>query len=67
MKNKSGSYSMKTCDISGKRFKATNDNFYYNKNASDSFHPYSKQWDNVRRTTGLTVEQLKKIINLIKK
>ena len=67
MKNNSGSYTMKTCQISGKRLKATDDNFYFNSNSNDNFHPYSKRWDNVRRTTGLTVEQLKKIINLIKK
>ena len=67
MKKNSGSYSMKTCDISGKSFKATDDNFYFNRNSADNFHPYSKKWDNVRRTTGLTVDQLKKIINLIKK
>ena len=49
MKKNSGSYSMKTCDISGKRFKATDDNFYFNRNSADNFHPYSKKWDNVRR------------------
>ena len=67
MTKNSGSYSMKTCEISGKRFKATDDNFYFNSNSNDNFHPYSKIWDNVRRTTGLKVYQLRKIINLIKR
>ena len=43
---------MKTCSISGKRFKANLDNFYVNENANDNLHPYHKDFDNFRRTTG---------------
>ena len=32
-------YSMKKCLISGKKFKANNDNFYVNNNAEDGLHP----------------------------
>ena len=56
---------MKTCSISGKRFKANLDNFYVNENANDNLHPYHKDFDNFRRTTGSSVEQVRKLITLI--
>ena len=58
-------YKMKTCLISGKRFKATKDNFYVNKNSKDGLHPYSKQMDNLRRTLGISVDKVKQLVNLI--
>ena len=58
---------MKTCSISGKRFKANNDNFYVNENANDGLHPYHKDFDNFRRVTGTSVEKVRELINLIKK
>ena len=57
---------MKTCGISGKRFKATKDNFYYSASASDKMHPYQKDFDNFRRTTGITVKQARKLVTLLK-
>ena len=36
---------MKTCSISGKRFKADSDNFYSNTNSTDNLHPYHKDFD----------------------
>ena len=56
---------MKTCSISGKRFKANNVNFYHNANASDNLHPYHKSFDNFRRTTGASVDQCRNLVNLI--
>ena len=61
------SYKMKTCDISGKRFRASNKNFYVNKNSKDGLHPYSKKMDNLRRTLGVSVDKVKNLINLINK
>ena len=58
-------YKMKTCGISGKRFKANSKNFYFNANAVDKLHPYHKSFDNFRRTSGASVEQVKQLINLI--
>ena len=58
-------YKMKTCLISGKRFKATKDNFYFNANSSDRLHPYHKKYDNFRRTTGATKEQLQRMFNQV--
>ena len=40
---RSRKYRMKTCSISGKRFKATSDNFYVNENSNDGLHPYHKK------------------------
>jgi len=60
-------YKMKTCSISGKRFRATNKNFYVNRNSSDGLHPYSKHMDNLRRTMGVSVERVKELVNLINK
>ena len=56
---------MKTCSISGKRFKANTDNFYVNENSNDNLHPYHKSFDNFRRVTNASVEQCRKIVNLI--
>ena len=50
---------------SGKRFKANSKNFYFNANAVDKLHPYHKSFDNFRRTSGASVEQVKQLINLI--
>jgi len=56
---------MKTCTISGKRFKANSDNFYSNANSTDNLHPYHKGFDNFRRSTGASVEQVRKLVGLI--
>ena len=56
---------MKTCSISGKRFKANTDNFYVNENANDNLHPYHKDFDNFRRTTNASVEQVRNLVTLI--
>ena len=56
---------MKTCSISGKRFKANLDNFYVNENANDNLHPYRKSFDNYRRVTGASVEQVRNLVTLI--
>jgi len=55
----------KTCSISGKRFKANSDNFYFNPSYPDKMHPYHKSFDNFRRTTGATVAQCRQLVNLI--
>ena len=59
------SYKMKTCSISGKRFRANNSNFYTNNSSNDGLHPYHKKFDNFRRTSGATVDQVKELVNLI--
>ena len=56
---------MKTCSISGKKFKANTDNFYVNENSNDNLHPYHKDFDNFRRTTGASVEQVRNLVTLI--
>ena len=56
---------MKTCSISGKRFKANSDNFYSNTNSTDNLHPYHKSFDNFRRSTNASVEQVRKLVTLI--
>jgi hypothetical protein len=56
---------MKTCSISGRKFKATTDNFYVNHNSSDGLHPYHKTFDNIRRTNGVSTMQLRNIVKLI--
>ena len=55
----------KVCTISGKSFPGNVDNFYVNKNASDGLHPYHKQFDNFRRTTGASVERVRELVTLI--
>ena len=59
------SYKMKTCMISGKKFRANNKNFYVNNSSSDGLHPYSKSMDNLRRTLGVSVNKVKDLVNLI--
>lgn len=56
---------MKMCTISGRKFIANTTNFYVNHNTSDGLHPYHKSFDNFRRTTGATVEQVRQLVNLI--
>ena len=58
-------YKMKTCSISDKKFRANNTNFYTNNSSSDGLHPYHKKFDNFRRTSGATVDQIKELVNLI--
>ena len=60
-----GRTKMKTCSISGKKFKANNSNFYVNENSNDGLHPYHKAFDNFRRTTGSSVEKVRQLVNLI--
>ena len=59
------SYKMKTCSISGKRFRADNTNFYANSSSNDGLHPYHKSFDNFRRTSGASVDQVKQLVTLI--
>ena len=59
------SYKMKTCAISGKRFRANSNNFYFNDNSPDKLHPYHKKYDNFRRVTGASVDKIKELVNLI--
>ena len=56
---------MKTCSISGIKFKANHDNFYVNENSSDGLHPYHKSFDNFRRTTGASVDKVRNLVTLI--
>ena len=58
-------YKMKTCAISGKKFRASQKNFYVNRNSNDGLHPYSKKMDNLRRTLGISVDKVKDLVNLI--
>ena len=58
-------YKMKTCSISGKKFRANNKNFYINKSSNDGLHPYSKEMDNLRRTLGVSVSKVKQLVKLI--
>ena len=60
-----GRYKMKTCTISGNKFSANTKNFYHNSNSSDNLHPYHKGFDNFRRVTGASVDQVRKLVNLI--
>ena len=55
----------KVCTISGKTFPGDVDNFYVNKNANDGLHPYHKQFDNFRRTTGASVDRVRQLVTLI--
>ena len=56
---------MKMCTISGRKFTANTTNFYVNQNSTDGLHPYHKDFDNFRRTTGATVSQVRQLVNLI--
>ena len=60
-----GRYKMKTCSISGKKFTANTNNFYVNQNSEDGLHPYHKSFDNFRRVTNASVEQVRNLVNLI--
>ena len=60
-----GRVRMKTCSISGRQYKANQDNFYVNENSSDGLHPYHKIFDNFRRTTNASVEQVRNLVTLI--
>ena len=55
----------KVCTISGRSFPANVDNFYVNKNSSDGLHPYHKDFDNFRRTTGASVKRVRELVTLI--
>ena len=55
---------MKTCSISGKKFKLNSENFYKSSTSADGFHPYHKKFDNFRRSTGASVESVRNIIKL---
>ena len=55
----------KVCTISGKTFPGNVDNFYVNKNANVGLHPYHKQFDNFRRTTGASVDRVRKLVTLL--
>ena len=55
----------KVCTISGKKFPRNIDNFYVNKNSNDGLHPYHKQFDNFRRTTGASVDRVRQLVTLI--
>jgi len=57
---------MKTCTITGNKFEANTENFYVNHNATDGLHPYHKSIDNFRRTTNASVEQVRKLVTMIK-
>ena len=65
MKRKQKMNHGKICSISGITFPLNNENFYTNKNSSDGFHPYHKQFDNFRRTTGASTGQVRNLVNLI--
>ena len=56
---------MKTCQISGKRFKANSDNFYANDNSNDGLHPYHKKFDNYRRVSNVSVDNVRNLVTLI--
>ena len=64
-KNKDVRTCGKVCAISGKIFPGNIDNFYVNKNSSDGLHPYHKQFDNFRRTTGASVDRVRQLVTLI--
>ena len=58
-----GSYTMKTCALSGKRFRANANNFYRSAKSTDGLHSYSKHFDNFRRSTGVKKFQLQRMFN----
>jgi len=57
---------MKTCEISGNSFKADQNNFYRSSTSRDGLHPYHIQFDNLRRTTGISTKNLREVVQLIK-
>ena len=60
-----GRTKLKTCTISGNKYPADTTNFYANKNSGDGLHPYHKDFDNFRRVTSASVDQVRKLVNLI--
>ena len=56
---------MKTCTISGKKFRSNRTNFYVNNNSDDGLHPYHKSFDNFRRSTNATVKQVRDLVTMI--
>ena len=60
-----GRTKLKTCTISGNKFSANTKNFYLNKNSEDGLHPSHKDFDNFRRVTSASVDQVRKLVNLI--
>ena len=60
-----GRTKMKTCTISGNKFAANTKNFYVNNNAADNLHPYHKGFDNFRRATNASVDQVRNLVTLI--
>jgi len=57
---------MKTCGISGNSFKADQTNFYRSSTSHDGLHPYSIQFDNLRRTSGVGAKDLRTVVQLVK-
>ena len=55
----------KVCTISGNKYPANSKNFYHNSNSSDNLHPYHKGFDNFRRATGASVDQVRKLVDLM--
>jgi len=55
----------KVCTISGITFGGNVDNFYVNNSARDGLHPYHKDFDNFRRTTGASVAKVRELVTLI--
>ena len=55
----------KVCTISGNKYPANSKNFYHNSNSSDNLHPYHKGFDNFRRVTGASVDQVRKLVDLM--
>ena len=55
----------KVCTISGKSFPGNLENFYVNRNTRDGLHPYHKEFDNFRRTTGASVERVRELVTLL--
>ena len=51
------------CDVTG--IKTNANNFYVNENANDGLHPYHKSFDNFRRVTGASVNQVRNLVTLI--
>ena len=60
-----GRTKLKTCTMSGNKYPSTLEYFYANKNSEDGLHPYHKEFDNFRRVTNASVNQVRKLINLI--
>ena len=54
---------LKTCSISGNKYKADESNFYVNNNSDDGLHPYHKFYDNKRRYYNISVDKMREIIN----